>query len=201
MVMACFLPLAFAMVLATFCSDFCNANVHRLPSGQYCVGDVDPGEGQVTLFEWHDDRRRETQPQPLLFMGPDYFPENVLLSRVRFSFLMSPSYESLHVYVFDELSDENEGWQLNDTLPGPSYIASYSSLFPSLGVAVWDVLTLGSIDASERTNISTFLLPVPACPGPNQLRIYSKVVQMVRRYMHFGMILFLVLHRSSRRRV
>lgn len=180
MVMACFLPLAFALVLATFCSDFCSANVHRLPDGQYCIGDVDLSQGRVTLFEWYGDRLVEHQPQPLLFLGPDYFPEHVLLSCIRFSFLISPSYESLHMSVFDELSEEG-GLQLNDTLPGPSYVASYSSLFPSLGVAVWDALTFGSTDASERTNISTFLLPVPACPGPNQPRIYSRIVQMVRQ--------------------
>jgi hypothetical protein len=42
----------------------------------------------------------------------------------------------------------------------------------------WDFLTLGAMDAAERTNVTTIILPAPPCPGSEET-VYVKTLRQV----------------------
>ena len=74
--------------------------------------------------------------------------------------------------------DEHEDCA-NSTVPIATYVASRSAHHAALGPMTWDFLTLGAMDAAERTNVTTIILPAPPCPGSEET-VYVKTLRQVR---------------------
>jgi hypothetical protein len=161
----------------------------------WCVQQLDLEKNKaLTLGWWHgetvDGRVRTAVTERVervystAVMGPNYFLQHSLVSVVHFAFWNSSaasepeifgwSTELFRLSAFNDLATE----ELNYTLPGPTYVASTARHPAALGPAGWDALTLGAMDAEDRTNITTIFMPFRPCPGLEQ-RIYSKAFQMV----------------------
>ena len=59
-----------------------------------------------------------------------------------------------------------------------SYVATSSVVFSTLGVMLYDVLTLGAMDVAERANVTGLALPAPVCPGKED-RVYADTIRLV----------------------
>ena len=149
-----------------------------LQQEDYCVRDVDLDKEVVFMATQREGRVHPAGRYPLSFEGPSFFVKPTVLRFVRFHFLnLSGIYGYFTIFAFDDISEEEQPGRPNDTFSGPTFLASSSQFYTSLGAAAWDVLTLGSTDASDRTNITSILLPFHACPGPN---VYNKIFRTVR---------------------
>ena len=59
-----------------------------------------------------------------------------------------------------------------------SYVATSSVVLSTLGVMLYDVLTLGAMDVAERANVTGLALPAPVCPGKED-RVYADTIRLV----------------------
>ena len=154
---------------------------------QQCLRDVDLETGVAYTTVWRDNRVIAEPQYAALVKGPNYFAPPAVMFHLRFLFMnVSTMFGAgdphISFLVYDDLCEE-EQIRPNDTIIGPSFVASYSPYLASLGAAAWDVMTLGSTDASERINMTTIVLPLQACPGPNQRRVYNQIFQLVRHFL------------------
>ena len=153
------------------------ATLEQQPDEQRCLRDVDLETGVAYTPAWQGHYQAFVK-------GPNYFAPPAVMFYLRFLFMNVSYYmnEDFNIWAYDDLCGQSRP---NYTVSGPSFVASYSPYLSSLGAAAWDVMTLGSTDASERTNITTIVLPLQACPGPNQRRVYHQIFQLVRNCLAF----------------
>ena len=114
--------------------------------------------------------------------GPHFLGGNLLLSIVHFTNLnrtFVPG-ERGYVSVYNEVDDNRTTNHLiSRDEPSATYIASAGAHYAALGPAAWDLLTLGVMDAEERTNVTSIVLPVPPCQGMEE-RVYTSAFKLVR---------------------
>ena len=126
--------------------------VHSMDAALHCR--LGQRRGQSTLFPARGPgllRVSSRGPRAELFAR--------LFSACRCS-ICGPASSSLR--VCDALA---EGCNTTTQTEVSSYVAASRQHHASLGPAAFDFLTLGAMDASERTNITIISLPAPPCNG------------------------------------
>ena len=186
---AAIIRLLLVVIVHVLLATLCNAE----PTKDACIQDVDVDSGlaRISSYEISALPPRELQAT-LLFPGAA-FPENGLVTVLRvhvnsssgelqrcFRFRMSASYScSLNVPVVNDLDAGDEfNWTSPTADVAASYIGSASSLYAALGPAAVDVVTLGALNAAERTNVTSLYLPYPPCPG-RERRVHLGIFKQV----------------------
>ena len=166
---------------------YCNAEQDR----SQCVFDVNPKCTNVNArYSDYPDfcyKVRESNGAKIqIFEGivGDLLSKHSLLYVVRYTVLNTSAlyyrYDELYLNVTNDKANEDRA---NSTVPIATYVASRSAHHAALGPMTWDFLTLGAMDAAERTNVTTIILPAPPCPGSEET-VYVKTLRQVRVMSH-----------------
>ena len=158
-----------------------------------CLSDVEPynyNQGSVG-YPWHnvDCSFRYTigesdvldQRKMVVTIVGDILSESSLLYVVRYA-VRNASDEPLlgpPLLLVNVSNDDAHEDRANSTVPIATYVASRSAHHAALGPMTWDFLTLGAMDAAERTNVTIIILPAPPCPGSEET-VYVKTLRQVR---------------------
>ena len=168
----------------------CNAQ----GSGFYCISSVDVANSKVSLRMYYNVEERNKvslrvrdfdDGVQVKLVGP-LFKTFSLLSVVHCAHQNLSDYnrpQSVRIVVCDDQAEDDGNihcnTRSNSSDPAATYIARVSANYDGLGPMLWDLLTLGSMDVAERTNITTIILPAFPCQGVAE-RIHTDIFRLVR---------------------
>ena len=142
----------------------------------YCISDVDVANNRASFSFGNYEERAQVK-----LVGP-LFKTFSLLSVVHYVHQNHSEYDRLRpasIVVCDDQAEDDGNTHSNSSDPAATYIARVSANYDGLGPMLWDLLTLGSMDVAERTNITTIVLPASPCQGMAE-SIHTDVFRLVR---------------------
>ena len=145
----------------------------------YCIIDVDIERNQIRI----DSSQLGVKELPAIFSGQRLHKFSIL-SIIHYIYLdLEPSEElqSVAIRVCDNTDEADVDCSAADNSSDAAItnIASASTNYVALGPIAWDLLTLGFMDLTERTNVTSIVLPMPSCPGRTEI-INSNIFKLVR---------------------
>ena len=155
--------MALTLQLVVVC---CNAN--EWP----CVNDV-RGDHAPYYHIPYNTTERETSAA----VSGDVFSKSSLFYVAQFVYFNETHLQPLYLKVCDDNHEANQDCA-NSTVPLATYVASRRVHHATLGPSAWNFLTLGSMDAAERINVSIIITPILPCPGKDD--VYIKTFRAVR---------------------
>ena len=144
------------------------------PGTPPCIAALDVDDAKARYFQ---PVGREYYESSLDVLGPNFLRDYSLLIVVQFAV----QHHHPYIYVCDALAD---GCNTSTQTQVSSYVAASRQHHASLGPAAFDFLTLGAMDASERTNITIISLPALPCNGLEE-KIHGKAFQLVSSCRHY----------------
>ena len=144
----------------------------------YCITDVDIERGQIRL----DSSQLEVKELPAIFVG-QRLHKFALLSIIHYIYLEpSKQPQSPTIRLCDNTDETDIDCSAdNSSDAATTNIASASANYLALGPLAWDLVTLGFMDLSDRTNVTTVVLPWPPCPERAEI-INRNIFKLVCKY-------------------
>lgn len=143
----------------------------------YCIIDVDIERNQIRI-----DSSLGVKELPAIFFGQRLHKFSILYI-IHYIYLdLEPSEElqSVTIRVCDNTDNTDmECSADNSSNAAITNMASASANYLALGPITWDLVTLGFMDLTERTNVTTIALPLPPCAGRAEI-INSNIFKLVR---------------------
>ena len=145
----------------------------------YCITDVDIERNQIRL----GSSSLGAEEIPAIFVGQRWHKFS-LLSIIRYIYLEpSDQLQSPPIRVCDDTDETDIDCSADNSSDAvtTNIIASASANYLALGPIAWDLVTLGFMDLSERTNVTTIVLPWPPCPERAEI-INRNIFKLVCKY-------------------
>ena len=143
---ACERPAAADLLITFLCLKLLAVPCNAQPV--YCISDVDVANSKVSFYFGNYEERVQVK-----LVGP-LFKTFFLLSVVHYSHQNHSEYERplpVPIVVCDNQAEDDGCTHSNSSDPAATYVARVSANYDGLGPMLWDLLTLGSMDVTERT--------------------------------------------------